>query len=135
MAQNDAENLKKIWNKSKYKTDGEELELFKDIDFIEHGVKDADLYFNGVVGISENVDVDFLSGYLVHRSSEMLVFRIPVHIEFDLNMPKLRQYFKQISMGTYRYDKTHYMLRLYLFKNLTYQYNTKYLDQRNHLRS
>lgn len=125
MAQADADRLKQSWNKSLFKTDGEEVELFKDVDFIEHGVKDAEVYYNSVNSLSENVDLSFLAVYIVHKSKEMLVYSIPTAVEFDLNQMKLRQYFKQVSVDTFKYDKTHYLLRLYLFRNLTYQTTKK----------
>ncbi len=123
--QSAADKLKHDLNRSLYNSGGDEVELFKDVDFVEHGVKDADVYFNNTKGISETVNLGFLEKYLVHSSREMLVFKIPTSIEFDLNTMKLRQYFKQVSVGTFKNDKSNYMLRLYLFRNLTYQYRLK----------
>lgn len=120
MAANDVDKMKLAWNRSLYQTDGTEVELFKDIDFIDCKVRVGDIYRNESTGISQTVDLKFISKYKVHHTDGMLVFKLPTSITFDLHISKLAQYFKQVSVGTFKDDKANYLLRLYLFTNVNY---------------
>ncbi len=118
-------DIKDIWNKSLYKIDGKEVELFKDVDFIEQKFSKNEVYINNNQSIIPNIDLLFLKQYKVHQTNEIVVYKIPFTINFELEIDKLRNYFKQIGIGKFNdsYGKVSefYLLKLYLFKNLSYR--------------
>lgn len=119
MGDYDSDRMKNAWNKSLYKIDGKEIELFKNVKFIEDKISENDLYKNENNNLISNVDLSFLSKYKVLLTKEIVVYKIPFNIEINFEIEKLRSYFKQIGIGKV-YDN--YILRLYLFKNLNYKF-------------